>query len=292
MTIKASDVKALRDITGAGMMACKKALAATNSLDEAIDFLRKLGEAKAANASTRTTAEGRVNVKANDEGEAVVLELNSETDFAAKNEDFVTFAELLTATALAKSPTDLDALMALKNPSGEGTLESYRQQLSSKIGENIHVRRFCKKTAVHPIGHYCHRERIGVLVILDQDKPELARDIAIHIAAMNPQAINSEGVSAQLIERERQIYLAQTKESGKSEEIAVKMVEGRIKKYLREITLVDQPFVKNPDVTIGSMLKSEGAQVLEFLRYELGEGIEKKVVNFREEVMQQAKGKT
>ena len=120
----------------------------------------------------------------------------------------------------------------------------------------------------------------------------VAHHIAIHIAAMNPQAINSEGVSAQLIERERQIYLAQTKESGKSEEIAVKMVEGRIKKYLREITLVDQPFVKNPDVTIGSMLKSEGAQVLEFLRYELGEGIEKKVVNFREEVMQQAKGKT
>ena len=293
MEIKASDVKALRDRTGAGMMACKKALSETgNDIEKAIDFLRKAGESKAAKAATRTAAEGRIHVLANETStEAVVLELNSETDFSAKNEDFITFSERLTAAVLANNPADVDALMALPNPTGKGTFESYRQELISKIGENIHVRRFVKKTDAHAIGHYCHRERIGVLVILNQNNPELARDIALHVAAINPQAINSQGVSPELIERERQIYLEQTKQSGKSEEIAIKMVEGRISKFLREISLIDQPFVKNPDVTIGSMLKSAGAQVIEFLRYELGEGIDKKVVDFREEVMQQAKGK-
>ncbi len=292
MSIKASDVKALRDRTGAGMMACKKALTETgNDLEKAIDFLRKAGEAKAAKAATRTAAEGRVTTAANDAvTEAVVLEINSETDFSAKNEDFIAFAEQAAAVALAENPVDVDALMALPHPNGEGTLESQRQALINKIGENINVRRFMKKTSDHAIGHYCHRERIGVLVILDQNKPELARDIAFHIAAINPQVIDSDGVPAELVERERQIYLEQTKESGKPEEIAKKMVEGRIKKYLREISLVDQQFVKNPDVTIGSMLESEGAKVLDFVRYELGEGIDKKVVDFREEVMQQAKG--
>jgi elongation factor Ts len=293
MTIKASDVKALRDRTGAGMMACKKAQTETgNDVEKAIDFLRKAGESKAAKAATRIAAEGRISVAANENStQAVVLELNSETDFSAKNEDFITFSERLTAAVLANSPANVDALMALPNPFGEGSFESYRQQLISKIGENIHVRRFTKKTAGHAIGHYCHRDRIGVLVTLDQNNPELARNIALHVAAINPQAINSEGVPAELIEREREIYLEQTKQSGKSGEIAIKMVEGRINKYLREISLIDQPFVKNPEVTIGSMLKSAGAQVLEFLRYELGEGIDKKVVDFREEVMQQAKGK-
>jgi elongation factor Ts len=290
MSIKASDVKALRERTGAGMMACKKALTETgNDLEKAIDFLRKAGEAKAAKAATRTAAEGRITIAAT-ATQAALVEINSETDFSAKNEDFIAFGEHAATTVLNSNPADVEALMALPNPTGEGTFENYRQQLISKIGENIHVRRFCQKTAEHTIGHYCHRERIGVLVTLDQDKPELARDIALHIAAINPQAISSDDVPAELIDRERAIYLDQAKESGKPEEIAKKMVEGRVKKYLREISLVDQTFVKNPDTTIGSMLDSEGAKVLEFVRYELGEGIDKKVVDFREEVMQQAKG--
>lgn len=287
-TIKASDVKALRERTGAGMMACKKALTETgNDIEKAIDFLRKAGEVKAAKAASRTAAEGKI-VTSTNNNNAVIVEVNSETDFSAKNEDFIAFADLVAATALTEQPADLEALMALT--SGEGTLESARQELISKIGENIHVRRFDLRSAEHSIGHYCHRERIGVLVVLNKENPELARDIALHIAAINPKAISGDDVPAELIERERSIYLDQAKESGKPEDIAKKMVEGRIKKYLREVSLVDQPFVKDPDTTIGKMLDAEGAKVVEFVRYELGEGIDKKVVDFREEVMQQAKG--
>jgi elongation factor Ts len=292
MEIKASDVNALRQLTGAGMMACKNALLeAHGDQEKAIDILRAKGEAKAAKAASRVAAEGRVHVAANDAGtEVVVVEVNSETDFSAKNDDFITFAQHVAETALAKSPADVESLMALPSPLGHATLEAYRQELINKIGENIHVRRFLKKSHAKPIGHYCHRDRIGVIVVLDKESPELARDIALHIAAINPQAIDEAGVSPELVERERSIFLAQAKESGKSEDIAVKMVEGRIKKFLSEISLIHQPFVKNPDLTIGSLLKDEGAKVLEFTRYELGEGIEKQVVDFREEVMQQAKG--
>lgn len=292
MSIKASDVKTLRERTGAGIMACKKALVETdNDLEKAIDFLRKAGEAKAAKAAKRTAADGRISVAASTSAkEAVLIEVNSETDFAAKNEDFIAFTNHVAIAVLNENPADVDALMALPNPTGEGNMESYRQALISKIGENINVRRFCRKTAENAIGHYCHRERIGVLVMLDKDQPELARDIALHVAAINPQAIDSEGVPAELVERERAIFLGQAKESGKPEEIAKKMVEGRIKKYLREISMVDQPFVKNPDTTVGDMLNSAGVKVLEFIRFELGEGIDKQVVDFREEVMQQAKG--
>jgi elongation factor Ts len=291
MSIKASDVKALRERTGAGMMACKKALTETGGdIEKAIDALRKAGEAKAAKAASRTAADGRISIAANDAGtEAVVVEINSETDFTAKNEDFIAFAENV-ATAALNSAADMDALMALPSPAGHDNLEAYRQELINKIGENINVRRFEKKSADNAMGYYCHRDRIGVIVILDKENQELARDIALHIAAINPQAIDESGVPAELVERERAIFLDQAKESGKPEEIAQKMVEGRIKKFLREISLVDQPFVKNPDVTIGSMLKDAGANVVEFIRYELGEGIDKQVVDFREEVMQQAKG--
>lgn len=292
MSIKASDVKELRTRTGAGMMACKKALTETNgNIEEAIDFLKKAGEIKAAKAASRTAAEGRIVIAANDAStEVVVMEVNSETDFTAKNEDFIQFCDSVAAVALNNDVADVEALMAMPSTNGEGNVENDRQNIISKIGENIHVRRFSKKSAEHAIGHYCHRDRIGVLVMLDQNNVELARDIALHIAAINPKGISSADIPAEVIEREREVFLAQAKESGKPEEIAQKMVEGRIQKFLREISLVDQQFVKDPDTTIGAMLKSAGATVVEFLRYELGEGIEKKVVDFREEVMQQAKG--
>ena len=291
-TVKASDVKALRERTGAGMMACKKALTeCNNDLEQAIDFLRKAGEAKAAKASTRTAAEGRVFITTNENcTQAALLEVNSETDFTANNDDFVDFANAVVTTALASSVQTVAELMAEKAQDATASLEDTRQELISKIGENIQVRRFAKRSSEYSIGHYCHRDRIGVLVILDKESPELARDIALHIAAINPQAIDSDGVPAELIERERAIYLDQAKESGKPAEIAEKMVGGRIKKFLREMSLVDQSFVKDPDTTIGAMLKAADAKVLEFVRYELGEGIEKETVDFAQEVMQQAKG--
>lgn len=286
MTIKASDVKALRERTGAGMMACKKALTETNNdLEKAIDLLRKAGAAKAQKAASRTAAEGLVVAKGN-----LVLEGNCETDFAAKNEDFIAFVNTAADLVLEHSPADLEALMGLPSPAGEGTLENFRQGLIGKVGENICIRRFELLSAEHGVGTYCHRDRIGVLVQLDKDAPELARDIAMHIAAINPEAISSDQISAERIDRERQIYLEQAKESGKPEEIAKKMVDGRLKKFLREISLVNQSFVKDPDVTIEQMLKKEDATVISFVRYELGEGIEKETVDFRTEVMQQMKG--
>ena len=289
MTITASMVKELRERTGAGMMECKKALVETNGdLDAAAEELRKSGQAKADKKASRVAADGRV-VVATAAGQAVIAEINSETDFVAKDENFIGFAEAVAAAALASGTTDVDAL-ASQSIDGSITVEQARTELVSKVGENISVRRAALVAGNGPLGHYTHGARIGAVVVLEGGDDELARDIAMHVAATNPVCIDADGVPADTLERERRIFSEQAAESGKPPEIVEKMVSGRVAKFLKEITLVGQPFVKDPDVSVGKLLKDAGASVSAFVRYEVGEGIEKKEDNFVEEVMAQVKG--
>ncbi|HEX6259648.1 MAG TPA: translation elongation factor Ts [Woeseiaceae bacterium] len=286
MAISASMVKELRERTGAGMMECKKALVETGGdMDAAVDFLRKSGQAKADKKAGRVAADGRI-VIAIGGARAVMAEINSETDFVAKDENFVTFAEGVTRAALENDVADLDALMSVRLPGGQ-TVESARTDLVAKMGENISVRRFAKIEAADRLGSYTHGVRIGALVSLRGGNDELARDIAMHFAAINPAWLDESSVPEEALERERAIYAEQARESGKPPEIVEKMVSGRLAKYLKEITLLGQPFVKDTDLTVGRLLKDAGAEVVEFLRYEVGEGIEKKQENFAEEVMAQ-----
>jgi len=289
MAISASMVKELRERTGAGMMECKKALVETGGdMDAAVDFLRKSGQAKADKKSSRVAADGRI-VIAVDGKRAVMAEINSETDFVAKDENFVTFAEAVASTALANNIDTVDALMSVQLPGGH-TVESARAALVAKVGENISVRRIGAVAADDQLGSYTHGVRIGALVAMRGGNAELARDIAMHVAAVNPAWLDESSVSAEALERERAIYVEQARESGKPPEIVEKMVAGRIAKYLKEITLLGQPFVKDTDVTVSKLLKEAGAEVTAFLRFEVGEGIEKKQDNFAEEVMAQVKG--
>ena len=281
MQINASMVKELRERTGAGMMECKKALTdAGGDMEAAIEAMRKSGAAKAVKKAGRVAAEGRI-VIAESGGSAAVVEVNCETDFVAKDENFVRFADEVAARVLATRPADVEALM-------DGEQETRRADLVAKIGENVQVRRF--DVAEAPvIGTYLHGTRIGVLVRMTGGDEALARDVAMHIAASRPVCVNETDVPADLLEKEREIFSAQAAESGKPAEIVARMVEGRIKKYLAEVTLLGQPFVKDPDTTVAKLLSSKGAQVEGFVRYEVGEGIEKKVENFAEEVMAQAR---
>jgi len=289
MTITASMVKELRERTGAGMMECKKALVETNGdLDAAAEELRKSGQAKADKKASRVAADGRV-VVATAAGQAVIAEINSETDFVAKDENFIGFAEAVAAAALASGTTDVEAL-AGQSIDGSSTVEQARTELVSKVGENISVRRASLIAGDGPLGHYTHGARIGAVVVLDGGDDALARDIAMHVAATNPVCIDADGVPADTLERERRIFSEQAAESGKPPEIVEKMVSGRVAKFLKEITLVGQPFVKDPDVSVGKLLKDAGASVSSFVRFEVGEGIEKKEDNFVEEVMAQVKG--
>ena len=289
MTITASMVKELRERTGAGMMECKKALVETNGdLDAAAEELRKSGQAKADKKASRVAADGRV-VVATAAGQAVIAEINSETDFVAKDENFIGFAEAVAGAALASGTTDVDAL-ASQSIDGSITVEQARTELVSKVGENISVRRAALVAGDGPLGHYTHGARIGAVVVLEGGDDELARDIAMHVAATNPVCVDADGVPADTLERERRIFSEQAAESGKPPEIVEKMVSGRVAKFLKEITLVGQPFVKDPDVSVGKLLKDAGASVSAFVRYEVGEGIEKKEDNFVEEVMAQVKG--
>jgi elongation factor Ts len=289
MSVTASMVKELRERTGAGMMECKKALVATDGdLDAAAEELRKSGQAKADKKSSRVAADGRI-VIASDGNKAIVVEINSETDFVAKDENFVAFAEAVAQAALASGITDVGVLAGESLADGR-SVEAARTELVTKVGENISVRRAEIVESGGPIGQYTHGAKIGAAVALEGGDEELARDIAMHIAAINPSCIDDTQVPAETIERERRIFSEQAAESGKPPEIVEKMVAGKLAKFLKEITLVGQPFVKDDKISVGQLLKNAGASVTTFSRFEVGEGIEKKADNFVEEVMAQVKG--
>ena len=286
MSISASMVKELRERTGAGMMECKKALVETDGdIDEAVELLRKSGQAKADKKASRVAADGRI-VVAVDGLKAAIAEINSETDFVAKDENFVGFAEAVGNAALTSDAADVESLSGLTLADGS-TVETARTALVAKVGENISVRRFERIDADDHLGNYTHGARIGALVSMSGGNAELARDVAMHVAATNPLCVDEEGVPADTLERERRIFAEQAAESGKPPEIVEKMVTGRIAKFLKEITLLGQPFVKDPDVSVAKLLQSADATVNTFVRYEVGEGIEKKEENFAEEVMSQ-----
>jgi elongation factor Ts len=291
MAITASLVKELRERTGAGMMECKKALTETDGdIEAAIENMRKSGQAKAAKKAGRTAADGVIVVAiSEDRARAAMVEVNCETDFVAKDDNFRSFADAVAERVLGSDAADVAALMALPLHEGEDTtIEEARQALVSKIGENMAVRRFVRTSAQGAISHYSHGVRIGVLVDVSGGEDGLGRDLAMHIAASNPVCVNEDEVPADLLAKEREITEAQARDSGKPDNIIEKMIEGRMRKYLGEITLVGQPFVKDPDTKVGKLLEKQSAKVNSFYRFEVGEGIEKKAEDFREEVMAQA----
>jgi len=290
MAVTAAMVKELRERTGAGMMECKKALVETGGdMDAAIEALRKSGLAQADKKSSRVAAEGRV-VLATDDSHtrAVMVEVNCETDFVAKDESFNDFAEKVAQNALAMAGDDVAALMQTQ---ADGmTLEQARQALVAKIGENIQVRRIARSSTDGVLGSYVHGGRIGVTVDLEGGDEELARDLAMHVAAMNPDYVAADDVPAEVLEKEKEILIAQAQDSGKPADIIEKMVSGRLRKHIAQITLLGQPFVKDGDVTVGELLVQNDATVRGFSRLAVGEGIEKKQENFADEVMQQVTG--
>jgi elongation factor Ts len=275
MSISASIVKELRDHTGAGMMECKKALVETGGdMERAIEILRKLGQAKADKKSGRIAAEGCI-ILVVEGNRGVIAEINAETDFAAKDQNFIAFAKSVAATALAGDAKKVEALMVAFNVDGK-MIEAARTELISKIGENISVRRFARVDAADQLGSYAHRGRIGAIVSLSGGDAELARNIAMHVVASNPMCIDESGMPVEVLASERRILTEQAAESGKPPDIIQKMINGRLSKFLKEKTLLGQPFIKDPDVSVGKLLEVAGAQVEQFVRYELGEGIKKK----------------
>ena len=288
MTITASLVKELRELTGAGMMECKKALVETNGdLQAAQEHLRTTGQASAAKKSGRIAAEGRIELALGDSAAAIV-EVNCETDFVAKDENFVGFARRAAQLILHEQPADVAALMAL--PGEGGTFEDERKTLITKIGENIGVRRFEVIAHDGGVGSYLHGVKIGVVVTVEGGDDDLRRDVAMHIAASNPAYLAASDVPADAQDKERQILTDQAAQEGKPANIVEKMVEGRLRKYLAEVTLLGQAFVKDPDITVGKLLEANNAAVAEFVRFEVGDGIEKKQENFADEVMAQVRG--
>ena len=286
MAINASMVKELRERTGAGMMDCKKALVETDGdIEAAVEHLRKSGQAKADKKSSRIAAEGVVVVKANG-SKAVVIEVNSETDFVANDDNFLMFVNAVADAALASGQVNVVSLVNDSLADGQ-TVEGARTELVNKVGENISVRRIAQISHEGPISHYIHGAKIAAVVALEGGDEDLARDVAMHIVATNPNCIDETGVPAETLENERRILTEQAQDSGKPPEIIEKMVAGRIAKFLKEITLVGQPFVKDPDVTVGKLLHTAGAKVVSFTRFEVGEGIDKKVENFADEVKKQ-----
>ncbi len=283
MAITAALVKELRERTGLGMMECKKALVAVDGdIEKAIEEMRKSGQAKAAKKASRTAAEGVVAVKVAEDGKfGALVEVNSETDFVARDDNFLNFVQKIVAAAFERKEADVAALMA-------GELEEARLALVQKIGENISVRRV-ELVESDVVGTYVHgNSRIGVLVSLEGGNTELAKDIAMHVAAVNPAVVSKEDMPAELVEKEKDIFRAQAEGSGKPAEIIEKMIVGRVNKFLAESSLVEQPFVKNPDMKVGGLAKEAGAVVKGFTRFEVGEGIEKEEVDFAAEVRAQA----
>ncbi|MGB4248735.1 MAG: translation elongation factor Ts [Pseudohongiellaceae bacterium] len=282
--ITAGMVKELRERTGLGMMDCKKALVeADGDMEKAIDDLRKASGLKAAKKAGRIAAEGIVLTKVSEDGNfGVIVEVNSETDFVARDANFLNFANVVLEKAFSSKQSDVAALMA-------GELENAREALVQKIGENINVRRVqvveFKNINDGIVDAYVHsNNRIAVLVALKGGDDSLAKDIAMHVAAVNPLVVRSEDVPKELLAKESEIYSAQARESGKPEEIIEKMIQGRLRKYVAEVSLLDQPFVKDGEITVAALLKKAGADVVSFIRYEVGEGIEKEEVDFAQEV--------
>ena len=281
--VTASLVKELRDRTGLGMMECKRALVEADAdIDKAIEDLRKSSGMKAAKKAGRTAADGLVSVKV-EGGYGVVVEVNSETDFVARDEGFQGFVAAVVNAGFSSKATDMTALM-------EGDLESAREALVQKIGENISPRRISSVEA-DVVGGYVHsNNRIAVVVGLSGGDEELAKDVAMHVAAVNPAVVNSDQMPADIVAAEKEIFAAQARESGKPEEIIEKMIVGRVNKFLKESSLVDQPFVKDPDTSVGNLVKAAGAEILSFVRFEVGEGIDVEEVDFAAEVAAQVQG--
>jgi len=291
MNITAEAVKQLRERTGAGMMECKKALVETKGdLDAAAELMRKQGLAKADKKAARVAAEGVVAMaRSGDARAAALVEVNCETDFVAREQDFRAFAQAVAEGALALRPADLASLGEARLASGE-SVEERRRNLIAKIGENISVRRFAVLTSSGHLGAYVHGTRIGALVALEGGTASLAHDLAMHVAASNPRYLSAAQVPAEVVAKEREILTSQAQGEGKPPEIVAKMVEGRLRKVLGEITLAGQAFVKDPDVTVEKLLKGAGARALAYERFEVGAGIEKKQDDFVAEVMAQVKG--
>jgi len=287
--ITAGMVKELRERTGLGMMDCKKALAeADGDMDKAIEDLRKASGLKAAKKASRVAAEGVVLTKVAEDGNyGVIIEVNSETDFVARDENFLSFAEQALDQAFANKDADVAAIL-------DGGVEDARQALVQKIGENINLRRVERlgfdDANAGIVESYVHGSRIGVVISLTGGDEALARDIAMHIAAVNPMCIRAEDVPEDVLAKESEIYSAQARESGKPEEIIEKMISGRLKKFIAEVSLTEQAFVKDPDSKVGDLLKEAGADIVNFVRFEVGEGIEKEEVDFAEEVAAQVNG--
>ncbi|MDF2940420.1 MAG: elongation factor Ts [Gammaproteobacteria bacterium] len=288
--IDASLVKELRERTGAGMMECKKALVSANGdIELAVEEMRKAGQAKADKKASRVAAEGVVIIKTAANGKAAAMvEVNCETDFVARDENFLKFANQAADAILESGVADMQAL---ENVASHGsTVGELRRELISKIGENINVRRAEVLKTDGLFGAYIHSGRIGVVVELKGGDEALAKDIAMHVAAVNPLVVSQQDVPSDLVEKEKEIFIAQSKDSGKPMDIIEKMVQGRMKKFLDEVALLGQAFVKDPAMKVSDLLKSKGAQVVRFSRFAVGEGIEKQESDFVKEVMQTAKG--
>ena len=282
MAISASMVKELRERTGLGMMDCKKALVeAGGDMESAIDNLRKSSGMKAAKKAGRIASEGMISVRVSSDGQVgIMVEVNCETDFAARDENFIDFVQMVADKAYAERVTTIDELLSLG-------LEPLRESLVQKIGENISIRRLEVITTPRVFSYVHTNNKIGVLVSLEGGCEGLGKDIAMHIAATSPIVVSPDEAPVDMISREREIYTVQAKESGKPPEIAEKMVEGRIRKYLEEISLTEQAFVKDSDLTVGSLLKKEKSRIVKFRRYEVGEGIDKAEEDFAAEVAKQ-----
>ncbi|OAH98097.1 elongation factor Ts [Methylomonas methanica] len=292
MSISAAMVKELRERTGSGMMECKKALVEANGdMELAIENMRKAGLAKADKKSGRIAAEGIIGVKVSDDAKTVVMvDVNCETDFVAKGDDFIGFANDVVNSLLSANVNSDEELQAMLLSTGV-SVDDTRRALIAKIGENITVRRFVKFTTTDGgQAAYLHGSKIGVIVELTKNDPALGKDVAMHVAAAKPEYVSDDQVSADVIAKEKEIFAAQALESGKPAEIVEKMIGGRINKFLAEVTLLGQPFIKDDSVTVGKLLTSKGNAVVRFARFEVGEGIEKKEEDFAAEVMAQVRG--
>ena len=293
MSITAAMVKELRERTGSGMMECKKALVETEGdLELAIENMRKSGMAKADKKAGRIAAEGLIAIATSGDGSKTsVVEINSETDFVSKGDDFINFTQAVANTVVNNDVASVELLNAAQVTGESVSVDDKRRELIAKVGENINVRRFKTiETNGTIVGSYKHGIKIGVLVELEGGSVELAKDIAMHIAAIKPICISEEEVPAEEIEKEKEIFKSQAAESGKPAEIIEKMIVGKVKKFLKSVTLLGQPFVKDGDVTVEQLLKANNASVKSFVRFEVGEGIEKKEEDFAAEVMAQVRG--
>ncbi len=289
MAISAGLVKELRDRTAAGMMACKKALTETDGdIERAVELLREIGAASAERKAGRIAAEGVIGQLVDGEGRCgVVVEVNCETDFVAKDESFQEFVLDVARSVHEHDPDSIESLSQMI--SREGTIESARQNLIGQVGENVTIRRFeriVEKNGL--VAGYLHGTRIGVLVSVEGEKIELARDVAMHVAASKPLCVSQDQMPADVLEREKSIFLAQARDSGKPDDIVERMVDGKVRKYLKENTLLGQAYVKDPDISVGQLLDAGKVRVNRMIRFEVGEGLEKRQTDFVSEVMAQA----